>query len=67
MFFLCGGIVAFGALVFVIFASGEIQSWAKDQNKEIDIKEIKMEHTEQRQSFKISDGSKGSDNHGYTK
>ena len=29
VFYINGGILAFGALVFVFFASGEEQSWAK--------------------------------------
>ena len=31
MFFICGGILVIGALIFSIFASGSVQEWAKSE------------------------------------
>ena len=41
MFFICGGIYAFGCLVYVLLASGDEQPWAKthaENDMVIDVK-----------------------------
>ncbi|XP_052286762.1 uncharacterized transporter slc-17.2-like isoform X7 [Dreissena polymorpha] len=37
VFFTCAGFDAFGLIVFLVFASGELQEWAKDSDSDIDI------------------------------
>ena len=38
MFYVVAALYAFGAIVYVIFASGEIQPWEKDTLQEAEIK-----------------------------
>ena len=32
MFYVCAGFTVFGAVVFGLFVSGEVQEWAKDKD-----------------------------------
>ena len=40
MFYVCAGFTVFGAVVFGLFVSGEVQEWAKD--KDYNPKDVEM-------------------------
>ncbi|XP_052760333.1 uncharacterized transporter slc-17.2-like isoform X2 [Mya arenaria] len=54
VFFTCAGFDAFGILIFGIFASGEMQEWAKDKDFNIDI-EIDVDASSKQNDVKKND------------